>query len=50
MDEALGYDMIVKTVEVPPALSVELKGARNKLLTGVTGEYYVAGSYRAVAT
>ena len=32
MDEALGYDMIVRTVEVPPALSVELKGVATRCL------------------
>jgi hypothetical protein len=40
--KALGYDMIVTAVEVPAALSVEFRGVCNKVLTGVTGKYFVA--------
>jgi hypothetical protein len=40
--KALGYDMIVTAVEVTAALSVEFRGVCNKVLTGVTGKYFVA--------
>jgi hypothetical protein len=34
--------MIIKTRHVTPVVSAEIQSIRNKVLTGVTGEYYVA--------
>ena len=34
--------MIAKLPQASPAIPVEIEGVRNKVLTGVTGEYYVA--------